>query len=167
MSVVYRKKDISEEIEIGDIIMISPEDQRVTRAVADKKKLNERLVIGVCTESDNKTPIPHLLSGGSAKISNVKIPVVDGNSKTSLILDGGNSTIRPRETITVEANSSQVVNVVHHVDLGDKLTLSRNHPGKAEAVDIGNTNRFDNRNIGKAIKYTADSNKVVCLLNIE
>lgn len=167
MPVVYRKKDVTENIEIGDIIMISPENQRATRAVADKQGINNRLVVGICIESDNKSPIPRFLNGGSAKTSQTKIPVIDGNAKTSLKLDGGNGSIRPREIVSVESGSTQVVNVVHHVDLGDKITLSKAHPGKAEAVDICNTNRFDTRNIGKVIKYTIDREKVVCLLNIE
>lgn len=167
MSTKYRKSDVTENIEVGDIVMLSPENQRVTRAFADKQGINERLVIGVCVESDNTTPMPPVVNGGVAKVSNTKTQIIDGNSKKGLILNGGNSSIRPREVIRVESGNTQVVNVVHHVDLGDRLTLSRQHPGKAESVDIGNVNRFDNRNIGKAIKYTGSKDKVVCLLNIE
>lgn len=170
MPIILRKQDPNEEILVGDVIMVSPETQNVTRAINDKTELNSRLVVGVCIESDNNTPLPQYIDGGNSKIESNIVTINGGDStdnKIKLPINGGNSELRKREVVSVESNGIQVVNVVHHVDLGDKLTISRLHSGKAESIDTLNYNKFCSRTIGKVIKYTTNKEQVVCLLDIE
>lgn len=169
MSVIFRKTKPSEIIEVGDVLMLSPENQYVTRAIRDESKLNERLVVGICVESDNETPVAIVVNGGKSKAPTGKFVHINGGSASVNVIpiNGGNSELRPREYVAIESNNIQVVNTVHHIDIGDKLTISDAHPGKAEAVSVLNQNEFDNRSIGKVIKYTENKNKVVALLNIE
>lgn len=169
MAVIFRKADPKEDIAVGDVMMISPENQLVTRAIRDRWGLNERLVIGVCTNSDNESSLPFVIDGGSAKEDNPTRPVVNGSnsSKSNLLLiNGGSSILRPRKVITLETSGVHAVNIAHHVGLGDRLTISR-HIGKAQSMETFGIDGFDTRSIGKAIKYTNDREQVLCLLNIE
>lgn len=167
MAVLYKKVDPKEQIKVGDVMMISPETQLVTRAFRDKWGLNERLVIGVCSDADNESLLPFVIKGGVAKENKSIRPIINGGSSQGnmLFIYGGDSSARPRKVISVETSGVQVVNVAHHVDLGDKLVISH-HIGKAQSKDIF-SDGFETRSIGKAIKYTDNREQVVCLLNIE
>lgn len=168
MAVIYKKVDPKEKIAIGDVMMISPENQLITRAVRDKWGLNERLVVGVCTNSDNKSLLPFVIDGGVAKELKSIRPIINGGNSQGnmLVINGGGSKLRPRKVITVETSGVQIVNVAHHVDLGDRLTISK-HVGKAQSMETFGLDGFDTRSIGKAIKYTDNREQVLCLLNIE
>lgn len=169
MATINRKIDPNEEINIGDVLMVSPDTQRVTKAIKDKGGINDRLIVGVCTASDNSTPMPSEMNGGNSRISKTKrIMLSGGNSNQNVItFKGGNSNLRPREIVTTETCGAQIVNINHYADLGDKLVLSGLGSGKAEAIDILNYNKFNSRTIGKVIKFTENKGQVVCLLNIE
>lgn len=170
MATIQRKVSPNEIIEIGDVLMISPDNQCVSRAYKDEEGINERLVIGVCTGSDNTIPKPIRFIGGdsSVKEPNKTVLINGGNSIISVIpLNFGSSEERPREVVIIETSGKQIVNVTHYPDVGDSLTLSRLHKGKAEAVDILNSNRFSSRTFAKVIKHTKNKEQVLCLLDIE
>lgn len=168
MATIQRKVSPNEVIEVGDVLMISPETQNVSRAYKDKEGLNERLVIGVCTGSNNTVPLPLKIFGGNSKSPGLVDTINGGDSIISVIpLYCGDSQERARAIVFIETAGKQLVNVAHHVDLGDDLTLSRLHKGKAEAVDITNANRFTSRTFAKVIKYTENKEQVLCLLDIE
>lgn len=170
--VTYTKVNSSEEINVGDVIMIDPSTGNVTKAVANDCKeliLNSRLIVGVCCESDNTTPEPIVIDGGNGKeVDRIKL-----NSDKSkihseyIIISGGDSgTNEARRLIKVVYNEEQLVNVYGYVDIGDKLCISR-VAGKAKSKDYLNKNYYEERSIGKVIKYTNNPEQVKVLLNIE
>lgn len=167
MTVQYKKVNPSEVIDVGDILMISPENQRVTKAIRDRYGINERLVIGVVTKSDNTTPMPILVDGGSSKNTERAI-VGNGNSEICILsIDGGNSEVNTREYVDVISSGATKVGVDDRiVHIGDKLTISRFTAGKAERRKISNTNPTGGRSIGKVIS-NLDEGYVQALLNIE
>lgn len=167
MSIKYKKVNPSEFIDIGDILMVSPKNQRVTKAIRDRHGINERLVVGVVTKSDNTTPMPILVDGGLSK-STERVIICGGNSKISIIpLIGGSSKSNPREFVEIETNGIETVGIDDkRVAIGDKLTISRFTAGKAERRKISNTNPSGGRSIGKVINKI-DKEHVNVLLNIE
>lgn len=170
--VTYTKLDSSEQINIGDVIMIDPGTGKVTKAVANNCNeliLNSRLIIGVCCESDNTTPLPIIIDGGNA--SNIDRQTINSNKSkihsNYIIISGGDSgTNEARRLIKVVYNDEQLVNIFGYVDIGDKLCISR-VPGLAKSKDYLNKNYYEERPIGKVIKYTNNPNQVKVLLNIE
>lgn len=168
MATIHRKANLNEIIEVGDVLMVSPENQCVTKAFRDSNGINERLVVGVCSGSDNKTKMPIRIIGGKSVMPELHTLINGGNSSVNVIpLKCGDSKERPRLIVSIETSGKQLVNVAHNVDIGDSLTICRKHKGKAEAVDLLNHNRFTNRTIGKVIRYTNNKNQVMCLLDIE
>lgn len=168
--VTYTKVNALESIEVGDIIMLDPNTGNVTRAVIDnphKAIINSRLVIGVCTESDNTSSIPIVIDGkDSTNIDRINLNGGDSTSTTTNIISGGLSKDTGRKYIKVQSSGEQILNVTGFVDLGDQLCISR-CPGKVKSKDFLDRTYFDLRNIGKVIKFTNNKEKVKVLLNIE
>lgn len=167
MAVRYRKVNPSEVIDVGDILMISPENQRVTKAIRDRHGINERLVIGVVTKSDNTTPMPILIDGGFSKDVDRAI-IGNGNSEICILsIDGGNSELNSREYVDIISSGTTKVGIDDKiVHIGDKLTISRFTAGKAERRKISNTDPSGGRSIGKVIT-NLEEGYVETLLNIE
>ena len=167
MAVRYRKVNPSEVIDVGDILMISPENQRVTKAIRDRHGINERLVIGVVTKSDNTTPMPILIDGGFSKDVGRAI-IGNGNSEICILsIDGGNSELNSREYVDIISSGTTKVGIDDKiVHIGDKLTISRFTEGKAERRKISNTDPSGGRSIGKVIT-NLEEGYVETLLNIE
>lgn len=167
MAVRYRKVNPSEVIDVGDILMISPENQRVTKAIRDGHGINERLVIGVVTKSDNTTPMPILIDGGFSKDVDRAI-IGNGNSEICILsIDGGNSELNSREYVDIISSGTTKVGIDDKiVHIGDKLTISRFTAGKAERRKISNTDPSGGRSIGKVIT-NLEEGYVETLLNIE
>lgn len=167
MATRYKKSNPAEKILVGDILMVTSNNQTVTRAIRDARGINERLVIGVTTNSDNVSMMPILLDGGSSK-KEYRVSVGNANSEVSILeLRGGNSELNAREYVDLVSNGTVKVGVDDRtVVVGDKLTISRFSYGKAEKVKISNTNPTGSRCIGKAVT-NLDKGYVQALLNIE
>lgn len=171
MSIQYKKLDPTEEIQAGDIIMLSPnKTQAVTKAIRDRYGINERLVIGVVTSSDNITLMPILIDGGLSKTGTKKL-INGGESELNVLpILGGSSKIISREYVDVSSSGIEIVKVdsfnYDKIRMGDKLTISRKTPGSAEIRMISNTNPVGSRSIGKVIEKLNDG-RVKVLLNIE
>lgn len=171
-TMIYKKADASEIIQVGDILMLDPDTNYVTRAVADNKcamTLNSRFVIGVCVKSDNASPIPIVIDGGEATEFDIERVEMDGGSSNSIetiIIESGNSEQNTRELVQIAYSGECVVNICGYVDLGDKLCIS-NHAGKAKAMDYLNNDYFSTRSIGKVIKFMNSMNQARVLLDIE
>ena len=109
----YRKCNPEETINIGDLIMIDHASGLVTKSkleLPQEMKLNTRLVIGVCTYSDNITPLNIIIDGGKAK--EIDRVLVDGGKSEqveTILLCGGDSKINPREIIKLAYSGEQVI----------------------------------------------------------
>lgn len=166
MATVMKKTDPKERIRIGDVLMISPETQKVTKAFRDRQGINERLVIGVCTDSNNYSQTPLYLYGGDAKTEHKMLAFADSTRGGIIRLHGGDSHERAKNVVTIESTGRQLVNIASLAELGDRLTISR-YRGKAEAIDILNNNSFSRRSIGTVAKFTNSKKQVLCKLDIE
>lgn len=167
--VTYKKVDANEIIEVGDIVMIDPENGYITRAVVEgmcDAPINSRLVVGVCVQSNNYAKAAIVIDGGKAKNINRKEVSSTSSSTDIILLDGGPSTQNARELIQVAYAGEWPVNVCGFVDLGDRLCISA-HPGKAKAIDYTDRHYFSERSIGKVIKYVKNREQVIVLLDIE
>ena len=169
-AVVYKKKDPSEIIEVGDIIMLDPESATITRAVVTGPEdflINSRLIIGVCTASNNNAPVPIIIDGGRAKTTEFEL--LDGGTDETvetIIISGGTDEQNAREIIQVAYKGEHMVNICGYVSLGDKLCISE-HAGKAKSKDYIDFEYFTTRSIGKVISFTNSKEQVKVLLDIE
>ena len=168
--VVYHRKDLNEIIEIGDIVMLDPATNTVTRAVANNYMefiLNARLIVGVVVFSDNYSKVPIVLDGGNAD-TEVFEDIDCGTSADKpefILIEGGTSEQSTREIVQLVYGGEVPVNICGFVQLGDRLTISK-HAGKAKAIDYINNDYFKSRSIGKVIKFI-NKNQVKVLLDIE
>lgn len=170
MSTQYKKQNPTEEITAGQILMISPKTQKVTKAIRDYQGINERLVIGIVTGSDNSTLLPLKIDGGSSKAGDKSL-IYGGSSEISVIpILGGMSNIVTREYVEVASSGVEIVkiDIPPHtkVRVGDKLTISRKTAGNAEVMRVTNNHPFGNRSIGKVIEIINEE-QVKVLINIE
>lgn len=168
--VTYKKARAEEIIDIGDIVMLDPSTNAITKAVVNSPHdlpINSRLIIGVVTQSDNISKIPLEIDCGNAKSIERK-EINCGNSEDKpefIIIEGGTSKINARAYVKLAYTGEVNVNICGFVQLGDKLTLS-NHPGKAKAINYMDKDYYESRSIGKVIKFVSDK-QVKVLLNIE
>lgn len=166
----YKKVNPLEIIEVGDVLMLDPETSLITRAVVNKKgemPINNRLVIGVCVETDNTSKIPIVIDGGSSEDSSGRVPLVKPIAPIqTIIIEGGKASQGNRDIIKIAYTGEHLVNVCGYVDLGDKLCIS-DHAGKAKAIEYTNRDYYRARPIGKVVKYTNSKEKVKVLLDIE
>lgn len=167
----YKKADPSEEIQVGDIVMLDTSTAYITRAVINnpyESLLSSKLVVGVCIESNNAAEMLRVIDGGSSSDSLQRIELNGGTSKDveTILIESGSSDNEAREIIKVAYTGEHLVNICGYVSLGDKLCISQ-HPGKARSMDYLNIDYFESRSIGKVIKYTANKNQVKVLLDIE
>lgn len=164
----YKKSDPSEIIDIGDLIMINPDNGLVKKASfsdCEDYVTNSRLIIGVCVGTNNTNPTNITIDGGNSNTVDTK--KLDGGTSikpTTIIIDGGTSTQNGREIIQLAYDGKQIVNICGYVNLGDSLCLGR-VPGKAESFDYL-TNIFYVTNIGQVIQYTDNKDQVKVLLDI-
>lgn len=169
-TLTFKKAIPSEIIEIGDIVMLDPRSNYITRAVANnlpELMVNSRLIIGVCVKSNNTDPIAEILEGGSASDTNREL--ISGglsDSIQTIIIQGGTSNQNSREIIQIAYSGEHAVNICGYVGMGDRLCIS-SHPGKAKSKDYLDEEYFKARSIGKAIQYTNDPKKVKVLIDIE
>lgn len=173
--VTYRKTNPSEVINVGDLIMLDPDTNYVTKTTANNMSeyiINSRLIIGVCISSNNKVPVTGIIDAGSSSIVDIERQLLDGGTSnndadkpTVIIIDGGTSEQNKREIIQIAYTGKQLVNIYGYANLGDKLTMSK-QPGKAQTLDYL-TNNFYVRTIGKVIQYTSNPEQVKVLLDIE
>lgn len=166
---VYKKSDPSEIIEVGDIIMLDIESGFVTRAISNSHypyDVNNKLIIGICSKSDNDSPLQLQIDGGSSKeLERSKLDGGDSLRPKAIVIYGGDSNINSREIIEIEYAGECVVNLCGPSHIGDKLCIS-NLPGKAKTMDYFGIERV--RSIGKIIKYqNEEKTKAMVLLDIE
>lgn len=168
---VYHKLDVNEIIEVGDVVMLDPATNTVTRAVADDYGefiLNARMIIGVVTFSDNYSKVPIVMDGGRAKVSGTEIEVDCGTSEAKpefILLEGGTSEQNMRELVQLAYAGEVPVNICGYVQLGDRLTISHD-AGKAKSIDYIDNDYFKSRSIGKVIKFI-NKYQAKVLLDIE
>lgn len=170
----YHKSDVNEIIDIGDIVMLNPETNTITKAVInddDELAINARLVIGVVVYSDNFSKVPIIIDGGRARDRDDSITrsILDcGTSKDKpefIILEGGTSKQNMRELVKIAYEGQVPVNLCGYAQLGDRLTIS-DHAGKAQSINYIDNDYFKLRSIGKVIKYISKYQAKV-LLDIE
>lgn len=170
----YRKANPSEIINVGDVLMLDPNTNYITRAYATgvcDNIINSKLIIGVCIQSNNYSNVDKIINGGhSIGIPYIERLTIDGGTSSNdrpsvIILDGGRGEQNQREIIQLVYTGKQLVNICGYVNLGDTLSIGR-VPGKAESTDYL-TNNFYVRPIGKVIQYTSNPNQVKVLLDIE
>lgn len=168
---IYHKSNVEEIIDIGDIVMLDPATNTVTKAIAnglDEFILNSRMVIGVVIESDNYSSILSTIDGGPAKDAGTREEIDCGVSERkpqAIIIESGTSKQNKREIVKIAYNGECIVNICGFVKLGDKLIVSE-HAGKAKALDYIDNDYFTSRTIGKVIKYITKY-QVKVLLDIE
>jgi len=167
---VYHKLDVDEVIEIGDIVMLDPETNTVTRAVANDISeliINARLILGVVVFSDNYSKVPLVIDGGRA--STIEFEEMDcGTSEAKpefILIEGGTAEQNMRELVQIAYGGEVPVNICGYVQLGDRLTIS-DHAGKAKAIDYIDNDYFISRSIGKVVKFISKTQAKV-LLDIE
>ena len=169
-TLTYRKKIPTENINIGDIIMLDVETGYIQRAVLEKFPeygINSSLVIGICVSSDNETPPTITIDGGKSNtIDRQELNGGDSTSTQTIIIYGGNSTQNPREIIQVAYTGEQMVNLCGPVHIGDRLCIS-NQPGKAMSKDYLGQEFYDLRSIGKVIRLDKQNKQAKVLLDIE
>ena len=169
-TMIYKKANPSEIIEVGDIVMLDPETASITRAVIagpEDYMINSRLIVGVCIKSDNTARLNMIIDGGLSK--NFERELLDSgvsDSIQTIIIASGTSDQNAREIIQVAYSGEYAVNICGYVDLGDQLSIS-NHPGKARSKDYLDRQYMITRSIGKVIKYTNNRDQVKVLLDIE
>lgn len=169
-TVTYKKKVPTEEISIGDVIMLDVESGYIQRAVLEDStdySVNSSLVVGICVYSDNETNPTITIDGGDTTIQDTQ-SLNGGDSTTvdTIIIYGGDSTQNPREIIQVAYTGEQTVNVYGTVQVGDRLCIS-NQPGKAMSLDYLGQQYYNLRSIGKAISVDTDNSQAQVLLDIE
>ena len=167
---VYHRLDVDEIIEVGDIVMLDPATNTVTKAVANDPEefiLNARLIVGVVVFSDNYSKVPLILDGGRA--STTEFEEIDcGTSEVKpeyILIEGGTAEQNMRELVQIAYGGEVPVNICGFVELGDRLTISE-HAGKAKAIDYIDNDYFKLRSIGKVVKFISKDQAKV-LLDIE
>ena len=167
---VFHKLNVDEIIEIGDIVMLDPDTNTVTRAIADNPEefiLNARLIVGVVVFSDNFSKVPIVIDGGRA--TTISIDDIDcGTSESKpefILIECGTAEQSMRELVQIAYGGEVPVNICGFVQLGDRLTISR-HAGKAKAIDYIDNDYFKLRSIGKVVKFISKDQAKV-LLDIE
>lgn len=167
---VYHKLDVDEIIEVGDVVMLDPATNTVTKAVANNHGefiLNARLIVGVVMYSDNYSKVPIVIDGGRA--TTIELEEIDcGTSEDKpefILIEGGTAEQSMRELVQIAYGGEVPVNICGFVQLGDRLTISR-HAGKAKAIDYIDNDYFKSRSIGKVIKFISKTQAKV-LLDIE
>lgn len=167
MSVQYKKQDPTEYIQVGDILMISPKTQLVTKAIRDRHGFNERFVVGVVTESDNTTLIPLNIDGGGSK--DIQRALIDGGTSEINVVPilGGSSSNISREYVNATSCGVEIVRIDDWVHTGDRLMISRKTAGAAERMKISNMKPVGSRSIGKVVEKLENKEQVKVLLNIE
>lgn len=171
--ITYHKSDVDEIIDVGDIVMLNPETNTITKAVLDEEddlQVNARLIIGVVVYSDNWSKVPLVINGGSARDTDtVTRDIIDcGTSEAKpeyILIEGGNSEQNMRELVKIAYAGTVPVNICGYVQLGDRLTISE-HAGKAQSINYIDNDYFRLRPIGKVIKYISKYQAKV-LLDIE
>ena len=168
-TITYKKVDPSEIIEVGDVIMIDPDNGYITRAVRGDNyefPINTRMVVGICIWSNNTALPTIIIDGGLSKDLERKEISSTSESIDLIYIDGGPSNENPREIIQVAYTGEWPVNVCGFVDIGDKLGISK-HAGKAKAIEYIDKDYFLTRSIGKCVKYMKNKEQVKVLLDIE
>lgn len=169
-TLTYRKKIPTENINIGDIIMLDVDSGYITRAVLEQfpsYSINSSLVIGVCISCDNVTNPTMTIDGGKSN-TNERDELNGGDLSTTqtIIIYGGDSTQNPREIIQVAYTGEHLVNICGPVRIGDRLCIS-NQVGKAMSKDYLGQEYYDLRSIGKVIKVDKKNKQAKVLLDIE
>lgn len=167
--ITYKKVDPSEIIEVGDVIMIDPDNGYITRAVRGDNHefpINTRMVVGICIWSNNTALPTIIIDGGPSKDLDRKEISSTSESTDLIYIIGGPSDENQREIIQVAYTGEWPVNVCGFVDIGDKLGISK-HPGKAKAIEYIDKDYFLTRSIGKCVKYMKNKEQVKVLLDIE
>ena len=128
-TMVYRKVDPTEIINIGDVIMIDPYSGYITKAGKGDKNacpINNRLVIGVCVNSNNYAMFNIEINGGSSFDDIEREELSSTSGDTELIyIDGGTSEQNQREIIEVAYSGEVPVNIIGFVEIGDRIGRSR------------------------------------------
>lgn len=166
----YRKKIPTENINIGDIIMLDPTTGYIQRAVLEypyEYSINSSLVIGICVNSDNTTPVTITIDGGKSSTNDREIfNAGTSDNVQTIIVYGGDSEQNKREIIQIAYTGEQMVNLCSPVHIGDRLCIS-NQPGKAMSKDYLGQEFYNLRSIGKVIRIDKQNKQARVLLDIE
>lgn len=163
-----------EIIDVGDVIMIDTDTHKVTKAVFNEPGeliCNSRIVVGVCVQSDNESPVIEILDGGLAD-EEERPKILDGGysddrqtSEITELFDGGTSQESSRKIIDIAYSGECIINTIGHVEVDDELCISPK-AGKAKRKNYFDEEYFDIRSLGKVSECTED-NKIKIILNIE
>lgn len=136
MAVSFKKSEPSEVIEKGELVVINPEDNRIT----------------VCSEEESKFVIG-VAEKGSTKQSNI-----------TYYLGGLDEEQTINQSLSVIIGGLATVKVSGHVNIGD-LLISSEEPGKAKAVRYPEDRFNVGKVIGKVIQYTNNDDEVLAIIN--
>jgi hypothetical protein len=174
----YFKADPTEIINTNDLIRLDPTTLNVkvtTDDNIDDYIVNEKLIVGVCTSSNNETPLPKTIDCGDSTSEYETLDLGDSTTETDHILECEDSTINER--CYIEVDNEGIVDLTYDIP-EDLETIEDNNIQIGDKVVMGfksNTvikSCYDHRQfirartIGKVIEVLGD-NKVKVLLDIE
>ena len=170
---VFNKVDPTEIINVGDLIMLDSATGKVTVSYAnsfEELEVNQMLVLGVCSQSDNITQLPLTLDCGTSKNDTQNIVILDlgdSTTETEHVLYCETSEINPREYISISNEGSVELETdnINSVEIGTKVRMSRER-NKITGNEFNGREATHFRTIGKVTKLLGD-NKVEVLLDIE
>lgn len=169
--IIYKKAVPTEVIEVGDIIQIDLSTGKVQKSILPDlfdMEINSKLMLGVCIESDNTTPLNIVLNGGTGK--ELKREVLDGglsDNTQTIILYNTNSSPNTREQITVAYSGQYIVNMDSNFKENDLICISKT-PGKGKKLEfIDARMRNGIRTIGRVASIIEENKKALINLDIE
>lgn len=170
---VFNKVDPNEIINVGDLIMLDSATGKVTVTQAnsyEELEVNQMLVVGVCSESDNTTPLPQILDCGQSIIDETRLVTLDlgdSTTETGHVLTCENSEPNSREYIEINNTGSVILenDGANEIEIGTKVRMSGER-NKVTGNEFNSREATHFRTIGKVTKILSD-NKVEVLLDIE
>ena len=175
MSYSFKKLKPTEEINIGDLIMLDIATGLVTIAnipSVEDYYINANNILGICSETDNTTELPQLLDcGNSGTEDPTTLDLGDSTTETSHVLYCETSEKNSREYI--ETNNSGIVTLELYddndyddpIEIGDKVIMGL----KTNTVmqkEFHDREFIHVRTIGKVVGFE-DKKHVKILLDIE
>lgn len=175
MAYIFKKVYPTEEINIGDLIMLDIATGLVTKTnvpSVDDYYINANNVIGVCSNSDNETALPGIIDCGN---SNTQVTTLlnlgNSTTETEHIIICEDSVINPRELIEVESTGivdleiANIDNYCEPIRVGEKVIMGIK-PNTVMKQEFDHREFVSVRTIGKIVEII-DNTHVKVLLDIE
>ena len=170
----YKKANNLEEINIGDLIMIDTDTGNVTKAFLEKpfnEPINTRMVIGVCTSSDNETPLNKIIDGSTCK--EYEREILEGGEEDTIIIEGGSASENPRTLIEICSEGEQELFITGKAEESDNVCVSF-EAGKVMSMaylddeEVMDQFHSDLRTVGTIKEFIdEEQTKAIVELNIE